>query len=93
MTLQKFLHDFAPFVDITYNTGILFLILLLSFIISAFLASRLRAPFNIFVQEFNNKYIFLKMKYLGKITKIIKQLENQKILLKEYGSQWSLRII
>ena len=52
MTLQKFLHDFAPFVDITYNTGILFLILLLSFIISAFLASRLRAPFNIFVQEF-----------------------------------------
>ncbi len=48
---------------------------------------------NIFVQEFNNKYIFLKMKYLGKITKIIKQLENQKILLKEYGSQWSLRII
>lgn len=48
---------------------------------------------NIFVQEFNNKYIFLKMKYLGRITKIIKQLENQKILLKEYGSQWSLRII
>ena len=48
---------------------------------------------NIFVQEFNNKYIFLKMKYLGKITKIIKQLENQKILLKESGSQWSLRII
>ena len=48
---------------------------------------------NIFVQEFNNKYIFLKMKYLGKITKIIKQLENQKILLKETGSQWSLRII
>ena len=48
---------------------------------------------NIFVQEFNNKYIFLKMKYLGKITKIIKQLENQKILLKESHSQWSLRII
>tara|TARA_B100000886_G_scaffold339919_1_gene306957 strand:- start:1228 stop:2256 length:1029 start_codon:yes stop_codon:yes gene_type:complete len=48
---------------------------------------------NIFVQEFNNEYIFLKMKYLGRITKIIKQLENQKILLKEYGSQWSLRII
>ena len=48
---------------------------------------------NIFVQEFNNKYIFLKMKYLGRITKIIKQLENQKILLKENGSQWSLRII
>ena len=48
---------------------------------------------NIFVQEFNNKYIFLKMKYLGKITKIIKKLENQKILLKESGSQWSLRII
>ena len=32
---------------------------------------------NIFVQEFNNKYIFLKMKYLGKITKIIKQLEKK----------------
>ena len=48
---------------------------------------------NIFVQEFNNKYIFLKMKYLGKITKIIKQLENQKILIKESGGQWSLKII
>ena len=48
---------------------------------------------NIFVQEFNNKYIFLKMKYLGKITKIIKQLENQKILIKESVGQWSLKII
>ena len=48
---------------------------------------------NIFVQEFNNKYIFLKMKYLGKITKIIKQLENQKILIKESGGRWSLKII
>ena len=48
---------------------------------------------NIFVQEFNNENVFIKIKYLGKINKIIDQLENQKIILKLLNEQWSLTII
>ena len=48
---------------------------------------------NIFVQEFNNQYVFLKIKYLGKIDKLIEELENQKIILKMKGDIWSLKII
>ena len=33
------------------------------------------------------------MKYLGKLSKIIKQLEQQKILLKLDGDEWSLNLI
>mgnify|MGYP001296684142 CR=1 FL=1 len=47
---------------------------------------------NIFVQEFNNKFVFLKIKYFGKLEKVLKQLENQKIILKTNGDQWSLKI-
>ena len=47
----------------------------------------------IYVQEFNNKKVILKIKYLGKLDKIIKQLENQKIILKLQGEQWSIKII
>ena len=31
----------------------------------------------IFVQEFNNKYVLLKLRYLGKLDKIINQLKQQ----------------
>tara|TARA_B100000941_G_scaffold283039_1_gene252135 strand:+ start:23 stop:1072 length:1050 start_codon:yes stop_codon:yes gene_type:complete len=48
---------------------------------------------NIFVQEFNNKFVSLKIKYLGKLEKVLKQLENQKIMLNTDGNQWSLRIV
>ena len=48
---------------------------------------------NIYVQELNNKNVFLKIKYLGKLEKIIKQLNDQKIILKLIGDQWSLQII
>ncbi|MDC0952684.1 hypothetical protein OAR89_02850 [Pelagibacteraceae bacterium] len=48
---------------------------------------------NIYVQELNNKNVFLKIKYLGKLEKIIKQLNDQKIILKLIGDQWSLKII
>ncbi len=48
---------------------------------------------NVFVQEFNNEYIFLRIKYLGKIDKIINQLNEQNIILKFKGEQWSLKII
>ena len=46
-----------------------------------------------YVQEFNNESVYLKIKYLGKLDKIIKRLENQKIILKSIGDQWSIKII
>ena len=33
---------------------------------------------NINVQEFNNEYVLIKLRYLGKLNKIIKQLEDEK---------------
>ena len=48
---------------------------------------------NIYVQEFNNEYIFLKIKYLGKIDKIIQLLKKEKIILQLTGDQWRLEII
>ena len=48
---------------------------------------------NIYVQEFNNEYIFLKIKYLGKIDKIIQLLKKEKIILKLIDDQWRLKII
>ena len=48
---------------------------------------------SIYVQEFNSQYVFLKIKYLGKLDKIIKQLENEKIILKLEGDQWSIKIL
>ena len=47
---------------------------------------------NIYVQELNNKYALLKIKYLGKIDKIINQLEKEKIILKLSDDVWSLKI-
>ena len=37
---------------------------------------------NIYIQELNNKDVYLKIKYLGKLEKIIKSLENQDIIFK-----------
>ena len=48
---------------------------------------------NIYIQEFNNESVFLKIKYLGKLAKIIKQLENKNIILKLNNGQWSIKII
>ena len=42
---------------------------------------------NINVQEFNNEYVLIKLRYLGKLNKIIKQLEDEKILLKLDGDE------
>ena len=47
----------------------------------------------VFVQEFNNKNIFLRIKYLGKLEKIIKSLEDQDIILKLVEDEWRLKII
>ena len=48
---------------------------------------------NIYVLEFNNEYIFLKIKYLGKIDKIIQLLRKEKIILQLIEEQWRLKII
>ena len=48
---------------------------------------------DIYVSKLNNKDVYLKIKYLGKLNKIIKQLENQKIILKFINDEWSLKII
>ena len=48
---------------------------------------------NIYVQEFNNEYIFLKIKYLKKIDKIIQLLRKEKIILQLIEEQWRLKII
>ncbi len=47
---------------------------------------------NIYVQELNSKYVNLKIKYLGNINKIIKQMERQNIILKLTNDQWNLSI-
>ena len=47
----------------------------------------------IFIQEFNNDTIYLKIKYLGKLNTIIRQLNDQKIILKLIDDQWSIKII
>lgn len=47
----------------------------------------------VYVQEFNKDYVILKIKYLGKLNKIIKQLENQNIFLKLNGEEWSIKLV
>ena len=47
---------------------------------------------NIFVQEFNKDYIKLRIKYLGKLDKIIELLKSKKIDLHYINNQWSLKI-
>ena len=48
---------------------------------------------SIYVQEFNKKNFFIKIKYLGKLDKIMNQLKGQRVLLKLIGDQWSLKLI
>ena len=47
---------------------------------------------DLYVQEFNNEYVLLKIKYLGKLDKIINQLQNQQINLSLINDQWRLEI-
>lgn len=48
---------------------------------------------NLYIQEFNNEFVYLKIKYLGKLDKIIEQLEDQKIILRLFEDRWSIEII
>jgi len=46
-----------------------------------------------YVQELNKDYVLVKIKYLGKINKIIKKLKDQNIDLNMREGQWQLNII
>ena len=48
---------------------------------------------NIYVQEFNKDYMKLRIKYLGKIQKIINQLKNKKINLQLINDQWVIKTL
>ena len=48
---------------------------------------------NFYVQELNKDYVLVKIKYLGKINKIINKLKDQKINLTMTEGQWHLNII
>tara|TARA_B100001059_G_scaffold31080_1_gene25180 strand:+ start:52 stop:1095 length:1044 start_codon:yes stop_codon:yes gene_type:complete len=48
---------------------------------------------SIYIQKFNNKTVNLKIKYLGKLDKIKRELKNQKINLILINDQWSIKII
>lgn len=47
----------------------------------------------IFVQEFNKDWVNLKIKYLGKLEKIINELKKENIELKLINDQWSVKIL
>ena len=46
---------------------------------------------NIFVTEFNKDYVILKIKYLGKLEKIIAELKNQNINIQLIDDQWIIK--
>ena len=49
---------------------------------------------NLYVRELNKDYVLVKIKYLGKINKIIKKLKDQNMNLKmKKEGQWELNII
>ena len=47
---------------------------------------------DIFVQEFNNSSVLIKIKYLGKLDKMIEQLKEQDIILNLISEQWSIKL-
>tara|TARA_A100001015_G_scaffold311148_1_gene413826 strand:- start:1195 stop:2244 length:1050 start_codon:yes stop_codon:yes gene_type:complete len=48
---------------------------------------------NIYVQQFNKNYVELKIKYLGKLDKIMEQLKNENINLQFVNDQWLIKIM
>ena len=48
---------------------------------------------NIYVQEFNKDSMNLRIKYLGKLDKIINQLRKEDINLKLIGDQWVIKTL
>ena len=47
---------------------------------------------NIYIQKFNNNSVLLKIKYLGKLDRLIRQMDAQKITLKLFDNMWSIKI-
>ena len=48
---------------------------------------------NIYVHEFNKDYMSLRIKYLGKLEKIIDQLKKEKIDLQLANDQWIIKTL
>ena len=48
---------------------------------------------NVYVQEFNKDFMKLRIKYLGKLEKIINQLKNQNINLELINDQWIIKVL
>ena len=48
---------------------------------------------NVSVQHFNKDYMFLRIRYLGKLEKIIGQLLNERINLKLTNDQWIIKTL
>ena len=48
---------------------------------------------NLYVQEINKDYVLVKIKYLGKIDKIMKKLKDQNINFKKVAGEWQINII
>ena len=48
---------------------------------------------NIYVQDFNKDYINLRIKYLGKLDKLINELKKEKINLQLINDQWVIKTL
>ena len=48
---------------------------------------------NVFVQEFNKNYMKLRIKYLGKLDKIINQFKKENIDLKLINEDWVIKAL
>ena len=48
---------------------------------------------NVYVQEFNKNQMSLKIKYLGRLEKIIYQLKKENIDLKRIKDQWVIKAL
>ena len=48
---------------------------------------------NIFVQEFNKTYVNLKIKYLGKLDKLLEMLNKENINLELINDKWIISIL
>ncbi len=48
---------------------------------------------NIFVQEFNKNYVSLRIKYLGNLEKVIKQLKDNDVNLQIINNEWILKTL
>ena len=48
---------------------------------------------NIYIQELNRNYVSLRIKYLGKLEKIINQLKNERVSVQFVNEIWIIKIL